>query len=102
MMYEKDVENTVDRITHKNFRSSSYIALSYTPNKYFEIDNVIFYQPLINYWKDYRFLNQIRMRFKTGKNLSFKTSWNYLNDSHPFAGIPSVNYNFSTGIDYDF
>ena len=66
-----------------------------------EIVSTTFFQPLLNNWNDYRFLNQASVRLKAGKKLGININWNYLNDSYPVPGIPSVSYTLSTGIDYD-
>lgn len=101
LMYEREVEKNNNNI-HNNIRSSSYFSFTITPNKQVEIISTSFFQPLPDNWNDYRFLNQVSVRVKAGKKLGVKLKWNYLNDSRPVKGIPSVNYNLSTGIDYEF
>lgn len=102
LMYEQEKENTAANIVHNDIRSSSYISFTVTPKKQLEIISTSFFQPLLNNWNDYRILNQASVRVKAGKKLGVKINWNYLNDSNPVQGIPSVNYTLSTGIDYDF
>ena len=101
LMYERE-EETNNNIIHNYIRSSSYVSFTITPNKQLEIISTSFFQPLPDNWNDYRLLNQVSIRVKAGKKLGVKLNWNYLNDSRPVAGIPSVNYNLSTGIDYEF
>lgn len=102
LMYEQEKENTAPNIVHNDIRSSSYVSFTITPNKQLEIISTSFFQPLLNNWNDYRILNQASVRVKAGKKLGIRINWNYLNDSYPVNGIPSVNYTLSTGIDYDF
>ena len=101
-MYEREKEKTVNGTLHSDFRSSSYISFTITPNKMLEIISTTFFQPLLNNWNDYRILNQASLRVKAGKKFAIRINWNYLNDSYPVAGIPSVNYTLSTGFNYDF
>lgn len=101
LMYERE-EETLNNITHSNIRNSSYVSFTITPNKQVEIISTSFFQPLLDNWNDYRFLNQVSVRVKAGKKLGLKLKWNYLNDSRPVKGIPAVNYNLSTGVDYEF
>ena len=102
LMYEQEKENTAANIVHNDIRSSSYISFTITPNKQLEIISTSFFQPLLNNWNDYPILNQVSVRVKAGKRSGLKINWNYLNDSYPVQGIPSINYTLSTGIDYDF
>lgn len=102
IMYEQEKETTAAHLVHNDIRSSSYISFTITPNSQLEIISTSFFQPLLNNWSDFRFLNQATVRVKAGKKLGIKVNWNYLNDSKPVPGIPSVNYTLSTGIDYDF
>lgn len=101
LMYERE-DQTVTDIIQNNARSSSYVSFTITPNKQVEIISTSFFQPLLNNWNDYRLLNQVTIRVKAAKKLGLKVEWNYLNDSRPVAGVPSVNYSLSTGIDYEF
>jgi hypothetical protein len=102
MMYEEEKEQTSPAILHTDFRNSSYVSFTITPNKQVEIISTTFFQPLLNDLGDYRILNQASLRVKAGKKLGIRINWNYLNDSKPAAGIPSVNYTLSTGMDYNF
>jgi hypothetical protein len=102
IMYEREKENTGANFIHNDIRSSSYVSFTVTPNKQMEIISTSFFQPLFNNWSDFRILNQVSLRVKAGKRLGLKVNWNYLNDSNPVPGIPSVNYSLSTGLDYEF
>jgi len=101
LMYEREDE-TVSDIIQNNARSSSYVSFTITPNKQVEIISTSFFQPMLNNWNDYRLLNQVSIRVKAAKKLALAVKWNYLNDSRPVAGVPSVNYSLSTGINYEF
>lgn len=102
MMYEYEKETIQPKASHRDVRSSSYVSFSLTPNEYLELVSTTFFQPRINDWNDFRILNQTSLKAKAAKHLSIAINWNYLNDSKPVAGIPSVNYTFSTGVEYEF
>jgi hypothetical protein len=101
-MYEYEEEQTVPIVYHRDLRSSSYLSLTYNPSKNAELMCTVFYQPLFGDLSDYRILNEISMKFKFVKHLSFTASWYYLYDSKPAATIPKLNYSISNGISYDF
>ena len=101
LMYEREDETNTD-VVQNNARSSSYVSFTITPNKQVEIISTSFFQPLINNWNDYRLLNQVAIRVKAAKKIALAVKWNYLNDSRPVTGVPSVNYSLSTGINYEF
>lgn len=101
MMYEREKE-TNSSLIHNDIRSSSYVSITFTPNKQLEIISTSFFQPLVNNLNDYRILNQVSVKVKAGKRLGLRVRWNYLNDSRPVPGIPSVNYSLITGADYEF
>ena len=101
-MYEYEKEQTDAGTVHHDWRNSSYVSLSFTPNNLLEIISTTFFQPRLNNWNDYRILNQVGIKVKAAKRLAISIDWNYLNDSSPVEGIPSVNYSLSTGLEYDF
>lgn len=101
VMYEREDPTTNDLIQN-NIRSSSYVSFTITPNKQVELVSTTFFQPKLNNWNDFRILNQASLRVKAAKKISVRINWNYLNDSMPVEGIPSVSYNLSTGFEYSF
>ncbi len=101
LMYEREEETNSNNI-HHNARSSSYVSFTITPNKQLEIISTSFFQPLLTNWNDYRILNQVSVSVKAGKKLAMRVNWNYLNDSNPVPGIPSVNYALGAGANYEF
>jgi hypothetical protein len=102
LMYEQEKEITKPIVTHYNWRSSSYVSFSYVPNEHTELINTVFYQPLFTDISDYRLLEQFKFSVKAGKRLALAVNANYLFDNFPVAGVPDINYTFSTGIEYHF
>jgi hypothetical protein len=101
-MYEYEKEQTSPPVYHHDVRSSNYASLTYNPFKNTELIGTFFYQPLFSNFSDYRILNEISVKFKFVKHLSFTTAWYYLYDSRPAASTPKLNYSISNGIEYDF
>lgn len=102
IMYEQEKESGTANIIHQDARNSNYISVTLIPNKQLELVSTVFFQPLLKNVKDFRILHQASLKVKAAKNLAIRINWNYLNDSYPVAGIPSVNYSFNTGFEYDF
>ncbi|MEO6638589.1 MAG: DUF481 domain-containing protein [Ginsengibacter sp.] len=101
-MFEYEKEQTKPVIYHRDFRSSSYVSITYKPSENSEIIGAAFYQPLFSNFNDYRILNEIRLKFQIATHFSFTTGWDYLYDSKPAANTPSLNYSISNGIEFSF
>ena len=102
ILYEYEREQTIPIIYHRDIRSSTYFSFNYHNSKNFELISTVFYQPLFNNLSDYRVLNEISLKFKFVRHLSFTANWYYLFDSRPAALTPKLNYSISNGIEYDF
>lgn len=102
VMYEQEKEKTATAAEHKDVRNSSYVSATIIPNKYMELVSTVFFQPLLKDVNDFRILHQASLKVKAAKNFSIRINWNYLNDSKPVLGIPSVNYSLTSGLEYDF
>lgn len=82
-----------------DWRSSSYISLTYLPNKQTSLTSTTYYQPVLFDAGDYRFLNQITCKIAASKRIAIAIKWNYQYDASPALGVPTDTYTFSTGID---
>lgn len=101
-MCEYEKEETMPPVYHRDIRSSSYITATYKPAENTEFIGTVFYQPLYHNFNDYRVLNELSIKFKIVKHLSFTAGWYYLYDSKPAALTPKLNYSISNGIEYGF
>jgi hypothetical protein len=96
-MYEIEKETgNPHRIS--NWRSSSYVSISFLPNKQTELISTTYYQPVLFDAGDYRLLNQTSCKIKAGKKIAIALNWNYQYDALPAAGVKNETYNFSTGL----
>lgn len=101
LMYERELERTVPKITHNDIRNSSYLSFSWLPKSYLELTSTTYFQPLIRKFSDYRIMNQIAFKVKATPHFSLSLKWNYLHDRFPAGTAPRTTYSFSTGVNYD-
>lgn len=101
-MYEYEKEITDPPIYNNTFRNSSYLSFNIKPNKIISINSTTFYQPRLDYFSDFRILNQTTVSLAVSKKLEVTINWNYLYDEFPVEGVPQINANYSTGFKYVF
>ena len=97
-MYEIEKESGKPGRTY-DWRCSSYLSLTFLPNKQTELTTTTYYQPVLFDIGDYRLLNQSTFKIAASKRISVVINWNYQFDASPAAGVPTDTYNFSTGIE---
>jgi len=101
IMYERERERTNPPIRHSDWRSSSYVSFTITPSKTVEIISTTYFQPRINYFADWRVLNQAVLKVKASKHFAVSLRWNYLHDRFPAGTAPRTTYTFSSGVTVD-
>ena len=93
--FEKASDNTK---TMSYQRLSSYLSISIKNKaKKLEFTSVVYYQPNINLWKDYRLSNQTTLAFNISSKLQFVNSINYGFDSYAPTNISKQNIILSNG-----
>ncbi|MBS1622115.1 MAG: DUF481 domain-containing protein [Bacteroidetes bacterium] len=102
LMYEIESEATSPVIKHFNWRSSNYISFTILPNENMEIISTTYFQPRLNLLKDFRLLNDLNLRIKTGKRFSVSLQWNLIYDQFPAGTAPNTIYTFQSGFNYQF
>ena len=100
--YEQENEQSDPPRQHSDFRSSSYISFTITPNERTEINSTTFYQPLLTNFSDSRVLNQVRLKVSANKHFAVNLQWNYFHDRYPVKAVPETQYSFNAGVSYDF
>ena len=100
-MYEIEKETNMPRETY-NWRSSSYLSITFVPNKQTELTTTTYYQPVLFDIGDYRLLNQSSLKISATKKIALAVRWNYQYDASPAAGVTKETYNFSTGVEVSF
>ena len=101
-MYEYEKEITDPPIYNNSFRNSTYLSFNIKPNDLISINSTTFYQPRLDYFSDFRILNQTTVSLAISKKLAVTINWNYLYDEFPVEGVPKINANYSTGFKYVF
>src|ERR1051326_2289345 len=82
IMYENEIEKTKPPVKHSDLRSSSYVSFTIIPSKTIEVITTTYFQPRINFFADWRVLNQLVVKVKASKHFSISLRWNYLHDRY--------------------
>lgn len=103
-MYEYTKELTHEsniRILHEH-RMSSYLSFSIFPVENLSLISTTYYQPKLNYWKDYRLANVTEFRAKVTKRLVLSMVYKFNYDTHPAEDISRVTHSFENKIGITF
>lgn len=102
VMYE--YEEVADGITpiNRDARGSAYLSFSLFPSDRVTIISTTYYQPLLSNFSDYRISSDSTLAVELIKPLSLSISYRFFYDAFPAVGIPSSQYNFTTGLTYTF
>ncbi|HYM94882.1 MAG TPA: DUF481 domain-containing protein, partial [Chitinophagaceae bacterium] len=102
LMYEIESEATTPVIRHYDWRNSTYVSFTILPTENLEIISTTYFQPLLNYFNDYRLLNDVDVKVKASKRFSVSLQWNFIYDRFPAGTAPNTVYTFSSGFNYNF
>lgn len=102
-LYEYDDEMGND-IIHRDVRLSAYLSYNFQLEKRFHWSTVVYYQPRLDYWEDFRTSIETRLSFKFFKNLAFNSIFNLAYDAFPVDDleIPQLTVKWTNGISYSF
>ncbi len=103
ILYEYDNELGND-ITHRDARLSAYLTLKLKPSETFSWTSACYYQPLVNYFNDFRISLQTNISVELFKNLFFVSSLALSYDAFPVddPAIPHRTTKWVNGINYKF
>ncbi|OAB79821.1 DUF481 domain-containing protein [Cochleicola gelatinilyticus] len=101
MLEQEEVNDGVTPL-QRNFRGSAYFSFSIYPNENMSVVSTTYYQPLIKNFNDYRISSQTSLLVGLFKNFALKTSYTFTYDALPALGIPTSQYDLTTGIAYTF
>ena len=102
IMYEQEELDDHATLIQRDFRGTSYLSFSMYPTSTITITSTTYYQPLLKKFSDYRISSQTSMLIEMFNNFSFKTTYTFTYDRYPAVGIPSSQYNLTSGIVYSF
>lgn len=100
-MYEIEKETGNPKRIH-DWRLSSYVSLTFTPNKQTEFTSTTYYQPVLFDLEDYRLLNQSVFKISASKRVAVVIRLNYQYDGSPPVAVPKDTYSFSSGMEVNF
>lgn len=102
-MYEYEENSPLDStIYHRDHRMSTYISAGFRVKDYLTINNILYYQPNLAAFDDFRVLLETRISVRLTKKLSLNTSFNLIYDSAPPETVPTSRYNLSNGFSFVF
>lgn len=102
IMYEHQKLDQPENPIENNIRASIYLSFSLFPIENMAITHTTYYQPKIDYFKNFRLSSQTTARFVIYKNINFQTNFQYTFDQYPADDVPKSQYNLTTGIVYQF
>lgn len=102
VMYE--YEEVADGITpdQKDIRGSTYASFSLFPTANISFVSTTYFQPQLSNFSDFRISSQSSLLVGLYQDFSLKTSYTFIYDAFPAVGIPSSQYEFTTGVAYTF
>lgn len=102
IMYEHEELSDDATPIQREFRGTSYLSFSLYPTSTITITSTTYYQPSLKLLKDYRVSSQTSLLITLFKNFAFKTSYTFIYDQYPAKGIPTSQYNLTSGLLYSF
>lgn len=104
--YSKEKTEFVTGLTDdgiENFtRGNFYILSKYKISPTLSFSNVLYYQPRLSQFSDYRALLESKFDVKITKNLSFRLSLDISQDSDPSQTIKSTDVTYTSGLKFNF
>lgn len=104
-LYMYEIENTSPNdsiVNHRDHRMSTYLSSGFKIKDYLTINNIIYYQPNLLAFDDFRILLETRLSIKLTQKLSLITTFNLIYDSEPPLTIPPSRFNLSNGFVFVF
>ena len=95
-------EELVDKLINDAFRLSIYNRLIFNIFKKVEFSNVLYFQPKVEDFTDYRLALGATLSIPISEKLFFTNSLNLSHDSSPAIDIPNTNYQFVNSLKYKF
>lgn len=83
-------------------RANLYFLSKYDTNSSISFSNVIYYQPRLSRFSDYRALLESKIDFKINKNLSFRLSVDISHDSDPSQNVERTDISYKSGLKFNF
>ncbi len=103
VMYEYDDELEKD-IIHRDVRLSTYVSAVVKVKDSPVFSTVVYYQPRVDLWSDFRLSGEAQLTFKLWKFLGFNVAASVNYDSFPVEdpAIPRLTYKITNGLNLKF
>ena len=95
-------EELVNEVINDDFRLSLYNRLSFNIFDKVEFSNIIYFQPKLKDFTDYRFALEFTLSIPLSKKVFFNNSLSFSHDSSPSVDIPNTTYQFMNSLKYEF
>ncbi len=104
LMREREAEVTDSIPVRRDWRLSTYLALSYTPNSadWISVATTTYVQPRLGDFKDLRVSSDWSLEVRLRENLALTTTFSLQYDARPPVGLESVVYGFFNGVKFSF
>lgn len=99
---ELDLESNSQDQSETHLRSSSYLTFSIVLGETTEWGNVVYFQPSMDDFEDYRSLADSNLSFSVSGRFSFIVSMNLRFDSKPPEGIKKADLEIKNGMSVNF
>jgi putative salt-induced outer membrane protein YdiY len=102
-MYEYEKNSPLDSVVHNNdHRMSTYISGGFKVKDYLTINNIVYYQPNLLAFNDFRILLETSISVRLTQKLLLKTAFNLIYDSKPPNTVPTTRFNLTNGFSFVF
>lgn len=93
---------TIDEQQQYATRANIYQVYQYRISPQSRLINMVYYQPDVSEFSDYRLLEQLALKVDINDRLSLKVSVDLAHDSRPPQSIESTDTSYNTGLEYRF
>lgn len=106
LFYSKEKTEFISGLTdggvEKLSRGNFYFLSKFNITSSISFSNVIYYQPRLSHFSDYRALLESKFDFKINKNLSFRLILDVSHDTEPSQSIESTDISYMSGLKFNF
>lgn len=102
-MYDYEKNSPLDSVVYnQDHRMSTYISGGFKVKNYLTVNNIVYYQPNLSAFNDFRVLLETKISVRLTRKLLLNTSFNLIYDSEPPNTIPTTRFNLSNGFSFVF
>lgn len=99
-MYELEITNEKRSLNGYNRSSNYWVVTGKLDHSKIEFSNVMYYQPLLSHFSDYRFTEQFGLSVPLSKHIYLTTNLTTYLDTAPPEGVSKYTYALSQGLRY--